>query len=103
MYQSLLGVSVVLLAGIIFGSQQQALPEIARDHHGKATRVIFAEYPVIRTQELLSMSDLVIHARVEQQNTRLSSDSMHVYTIYELTPLRLLWLGCRGPHGDLGK
>lgn len=90
MYQPVLGAAGVVLTGLALFAAQQTLPELARQQGGYASSSIFLHYPILHVQELMSVADLVLQAKVKGQSTILGGDQMNVYTIYELDPVRVI-------------
>jgi hypothetical protein len=83
--------SLVLLLCLAPGVAQtlgQSLPDIARQQGGSATTLIDVDVPVAHPPELMRHSDLVIHGRVVNVTTRLSSDDSDVVTEYTITPIQ---------------
>jgi len=66
----------------------QTLPDVARQHGGSATSIINLDGPVAYLPELMSTSDLVVHARVVVVEARLSTDQSDVVTRYTLAPIQ---------------
>jgi hypothetical protein len=66
----------------------QTLPDVARQHGGSATTIINVDAPVARLPDLMSTSDLVVHARVVNVKARLSANQSDVVTQYTLAPIQ---------------